>query len=365
MDDKNQAPPRLRIVHIISGDRWAGAEVQAFTLLTSLVKKHDVYALLMNHGELASRLKKENVNVKIFDESSLSTLEIFRSLLKTLKDIKPHIVHTHRQKENVLGSIANKLTINAPCVRTVHGSQENKPNAKGYVQFLLHGFCVRFLINKSIAVSSVLAEELKSKYANSSIVTIHNGIDTDNLALNTNFDTTPFENTINIGIVGRLDPVKRMDIFLNAAKQLVTKYPTINWAFHIFGEGKLEQSLKNLAVALKIENKTTFHGHRMDIHNCIANMRLIVFCSDHEGTPMAALESLSLGVPVIAHNVGGLSGLLSNYRHLLVDEHTADGYANKIYQEVTHQTENIAIPQKYTRETNANAVERLYVSLCV
>jgi glycosyltransferase involved in cell wall biosynthesis len=54
----------------------------------------------------------------------------------------------------------------------------------------------------------------------------------------------------------------------------------------------------------------TFHGFRQDAADVLAAADVLVFTSDHEGTPMAALEALAIGVPIVARAVGGLVEML-------------------------------------------------------
>ena len=120
---------RIDVLHLASGDRWAGAEVQLFTLLSQLRQNDGVQprAVLLNEGELAQRLRAIDVPVDVLDESRLSSGAIARELIALLRKYRPHILHTHRQKENILGSIANAVSVRARSVRTVHGAEENPP----------------------------------------------------------------------------------------------------------------------------------------------------------------------------------------------------------------------------------------------
>src|SRR5277367_5793662 len=117
----------VRVLHIISGDLWAGAEAQAFTQLSALHEANvTVAAALLNEGELAARLRARGVPVTVLDESRLSGTGILLALRRLMREWRPDIVHTHRTKENILGSLANRLAGNVPSVRTVHGASEDK-----------------------------------------------------------------------------------------------------------------------------------------------------------------------------------------------------------------------------------------------
>ncbi len=363
---------RIDVLHLASGDRWAGAEVQLFTLLSQLRQNDGVQprAVLLNEGELAQRLRAIDVPVDVLDESRLSSGAIARELIALLRKYRPHILHTHRQKENILGSIANAVSVRARSVRTVHGAEENPPRTLPQKLIrALDRWTGRYLQQHAIAVSNDLAEKLRSHFDPKQLVVIENGID----IVRTRKAVAPAEfrklapASLHIGLIGRLDHVKRIDLFLAMAKELLEQPTDKAWHFHVFGEGALEGSLKQIASTLNINHAVTFHGHRRDIAGCLAALDAIVMCSDHEGLPMTALEAIALGTPVIAHNVGGLSPLLAGEAGgILVDDHSPTGYAQAVRQLL--QNNNVELKEKgmtrlrehYSAESNAVKVVDLY-----
>ena len=359
-------PKKLRILHIVSGDRWAGAEVMVYALLKELRKHHDVFAILLNPGDLAKHLHDIDVTTTILDESILNSWQIFKGIRRTLKEVDPDIVHTHRQKENVLGSIANLLSIRAKCVRTIHGDSEFQPIGIARLQVYIDNFCGQYLQQAIIAVSDDLRLKLITRFSPNKIVTVMNGIDAKEAILN--LQTPDFKQAMpdkkHIGLVGRLDPVKRIDIFLETANFLLRNHADIPWHFHVFGEGRLEKVSKRLSETLGIAEKITFHGHRIDIKNCIYGLDAVIMTSDHEGLPITALESIAIGTPLIAHKVGGLIHLLQANPELLVSDHSASGYANAVTRVMRHSTPKMSYPEDYKIQNSYNQTLDLYCSLC-
>ena len=292
----SQTKERLRVLHVISGDLWAGAEAQAATLLKFLKKDCDLCAVLLNDGELASRLRQLDIEVHILNEQTLSTWQIFLKLRALMKQFKPDAVHTHRQKENILGAFANETTVKARCVRTVHGAPEFSGNWKSNLQRNLDHWVGRHLQDKIIAVSDELKEKLTAYFPSDKIAVVYNGVDVDELKRQAGI--TEFKqnepNKKHIGIIGRLVPVKRVDIFLETAA-LFKKDNIEDYHFHVVGDGPLDTELKTLAQTLNVEDIVTFHGHRSDIPSVIHSLDAVVMCSDHEGMPMVALETAALG----------------------------------------------------------------------
>ena len=119
----------IHILHIVSGDLWAGAEVQLYTLAKTQQLDHRtrVSVITLNPGRLELNLRDCGIDVTVVDESHYNGLQILVKLGNTIKDKRPDVVHTHRIKENILGSIAALLNGNVPSMRTAHGAAEHHP----------------------------------------------------------------------------------------------------------------------------------------------------------------------------------------------------------------------------------------------
>ncbi|MBU2863953.1 glycosyltransferase [Reinekea forsetii] len=295
---------RKRVLHVISGDLWAGAEAQAATLLKHLKPLCDVSAVLLNEGELANRLRGYNIPVTVLNEQQLSTGRIFLALRKHIKQLKPDVIHTHRQKENILGALANATSVKARCVRTVHGAPEFSGGFKTQLQRKFDTWVGNHFQDVIIAVSDELKTKLIGTFPEHKIKVVMNGVDVEELKAKAGI--TEFKkdepNKKHIGIIGRLVPVKRVDIFLETAA-LFKKENHTEYHFHVVGSGPLEAELKALATNLDVNDIVTFHGHREDVPSYINSLDAVVMCSDHEGMPMVALETLALARPLLTQLV--------------------------------------------------------------
>jgi glycosyltransferase involved in cell wall biosynthesis len=363
----------LKVLHVISGDLWAGAEMQAFTLMSSLLRLNvEVAAAVMNEGELTRRLREAGVAVTVLDERQLGSRQIVGGLQDLMARWQPDVVHTHRTKENVLGSLANRLGRKVPSLRTVHGASEHAP--RGLQARLRHAvisgldsWCARHAQERLIAVSGELGTKLAALYPREKITVIVNGVDAR--AVLAQRHPVEFRETdaTHIGIVGRLVPVKRVDLFLEAAALLQQQDPARRWRFHIFGDGPLREELVGKAARLGLQDAARFHGHRQDIVACMAALDAVIMCSDHEGLPMTALEALVLDVPLIAHAVGGLLNLVPPGR--LVQQHDASGYQSAV-QRMLQDPDRLGdaelrrrVLDEYSCERNAARTLALYEEL--
>ncbi|RPJ44740.1 MAG: hypothetical protein EHM19_06300, partial [Candidatus Latescibacterota bacterium] len=111
------------ILHILSGDLWAGAEAQAFHLLAALRKRgaFEPHAILLNEGLLAERLRAEGVPVRVVSEKGAGLPSLARWARMRAAETDALLLHTHGYKEDLIAVLANRSR-GVPLVRTQHGS---------------------------------------------------------------------------------------------------------------------------------------------------------------------------------------------------------------------------------------------------
>ena len=370
---KNQL---ISILHIASGDLWAGAEAQLFTLAKTLNQQPNIKIniLLLNHGVLEQNLLSSSINVTVLNESKFNSFQILLQLTSIISNIKPDVIHTHRVKENIMGSIA-ALVNNVPTLRTIHGAPEHKPawhHIPKQLILFMDWLCGRFLQNKIIAVSKELTEILRKSFPAEKIIVIENGIDIDALTRLIQPSLKNPQNTpavIKIGIAGRLVPVKRVDIFILTAQYMKKTYPNLAASFHIYGDGPLNDELKLLNKKSQTEDIVHFEGHCDNLYTELQKMDVLLMTSDHEGLPMILLEAMALQTPIIAHAVGGIPNLLDHGKcGTLVDAHNAQSYAEAIinlinqpkqHQQLAHQAFK-RLEQNYSARHTATAYLSVY-----
>ena len=101
-------PRPTRVCTVMSADLWAGAEVQVATAASYLASRPDLAlsAVLFNGGRLAGELERLGVPTTVIDERTHNAAEIVAFLTRFLRTHAIDLIHTHRNKDNVLGSIA-------------------------------------------------------------------------------------------------------------------------------------------------------------------------------------------------------------------------------------------------------------------
>ena len=113
-----------------------------------------------------------------------------------------------------------------------------------------------------------------------------------------------------VGTVARLVHLKGVDVFLKAAEAVLKKFPSTQ--FVVVGDGPEAHELKRMSQALGISPSVRFLGSRGDVADTARVFNVGVLSSRTEALPMAILEYMSLAVPVVATNVGGVSEMVGH-----------------------------------------------------
>ncbi len=135
--------------------------------------------------------------------------------------------------------------------------------------------------------------------------------------------------SIDLIIVGRISPIKRMDIFLKAVKCVAEELPTVSAA--IVGDGPLRGELEALAANLGIEENVRFAGQQSNIDEWLKNSKVFVLTSDSEGLSLALMEAMMTGLPAVVSHVGDLGDLVDDgVNGFLVDDRQPQAFAERI-----------------------------------
>ena len=103
--------------------------------------------------------------------------------------------------------------------------------------------------------------------------------------------------------IGRLTHMKGQWHLIDAVPALVARFPGL--AVVLLGDGPLRCSLQARAAALGVARHVCFAGHRADARRLLTAADVFVLPSRHEGMPLAALEAMEAGLPVVATRVIG------------------------------------------------------------
>jgi glycosyltransferase involved in cell wall biosynthesis len=109
-----------------------------------------------------------------------------------------------------------------------------------------------------------------------------------------------------VGVISRLNPLKGIEYFLDAAARLSARFGPAR--FVVVGDGidpYYRESLERRTAALGLAGKVIFTGFRLDMESVVAELDVSVLPSLSEGLSNVLLESMAAGIPVVATRVGG------------------------------------------------------------
>jgi glycosyltransferase involved in cell wall biosynthesis len=202
------------------------------------------------------------------------------ALVKALARERPAILHTHGYKAGILGRPAALLR-GIRVVSTFHTGERSRGKlllyelADEWTSFAGQRISVSKAIHARLPFSSTLIDNFVRVGA----------------------DPLPLGLPRHIAFVGRLRPEKGPAMFCELAR--TSNLRDVEW--HVYGDGPLREDLES-----RYGDLVTFHGVVADMSNVWAHIGLLVMPSVFEGLPLAALEALAAGVPILASRVGAL-----------------------------------------------------------
>ncbi len=309
----------ITVCHLISGDLWAGPEVQVHALLKSLqsVPELEISIIVLNEGKFAKLLAEAGFRVKVIDESKNRFPNIVKLAAAELTGRRIDILHSHRYKENFIATLLKKRCDVRHLAQTVHGIGEPFSGLKK-LKVMLYDFLndrATRQFDRVLAVSDDIRRELGNRYDISKIVTIHNAVDISEVIPKRSSEEVREELGIGpdhqvIGTIGRMVPIKGIDQFLSVAKIIVGKKPDV--ILLLAGDGPQQSEYENMARSMGLANNVRFLGYRHDAADILNCLDLFVMTSYHEGIPVVLLEAMTLKRPVVAMSVGGIPEVIED-----------------------------------------------------
>jgi glycosyltransferase involved in cell wall biosynthesis len=113
-----------------------------------------------------------------------------------------------------------------------------------------------------------------------------------------------------VGTTGRLEEVKNQQLLIEAAARLVPKYPRLRIV--LVGDGGRRAALEELRGRLGLERRVVFAGACDDVPAWLGVLDVFALPSHAEGTSVALLEAMAVGLPVVATRVGGSPDLVED-----------------------------------------------------
>jgi glycosyltransferase involved in cell wall biosynthesis len=262
-------------------------------------------------GENVGRLRAKGVNVLRLDRRSRTDLRAWLPLIGYLRSRRVDIVHAHKFGSNAWAAVLGRLLRVPVVVSHEHTwSFEGQPLRK-----LVDRRIVGPYSDAVIAVSEADRRRMIERVGMPAdrVVLIPNGISTpqpeDGAAIRVELG---FGQDVPILVLtAGLRPQKAIDVMLEAMGLLRSAQPDVQLL--IVGPGDPTQ-LRARAAGIGVDDVVTFTGTRGDVAQILAASNIGVLSSDFEGMPLAVLEYMAAGLPVVATDVGGVPEIVDHGR---------------------------------------------------
>jgi glycosyltransferase involved in cell wall biosynthesis len=290
--------PPLRIALLISGTGVNGVAVHCLLLIQYLLSRGHRVLLLHRPGAwIAERPGIEGAE-KFATSFARSPGELIR-VTKRLNQFQPDVLHTHMSSAHTYGMLARILS-RRPVVATAHSSS-----------LQLHWWFNNIVIATS---PDAEAHHIKvNRVSRKAMRMVPSFIDTrrfpvitpdQRAAARTSLELP--QNAFVIGCVGDIGPRKSQIDLVRALAQVIEAEPAAKLLLVGGQFTDYFMELQRVAVELGVASSIVCTGSRNDVPALLAAMDVFVLPSRKESSPLAVLEALSRGLPVIATDVGML-----------------------------------------------------------
>lgn len=241
----------------------------------------------------------ESVGRRFVDPKQLWALRGF------LRERGVRIVHSHDSKADVYALLLKRLLPNLRIVSTIHGFIALSPKSRLYRWLdkrILPSFDRVFVV--SPAMRELFPESFRAR-----LEVLSNGLDTEYWQAAPRALRQP-GGPVLVGFVGRISPEKGWREFVEVARKVSVNGS--GFRFRVAGDGLHFGEMRALADSLGLSQRFEFLGAVEDMRAFYKSIDLLLAPSWTEGLPMAQMEACAMGLPVVATDVGGVSGLVEH-----------------------------------------------------
>jgi glycosyltransferase involved in cell wall biosynthesis len=246
--------------------------------------------------------------------SPLNDLRAFLFLVREIRKVKPHIIHTHTAKAGLIGRMASIFSGHrSKRVHTFHGH-------------LLHGYFSRARRNTWVFIERVLA-----KFTHQ-LLGVGTSVMQDLLevgvGVKSKFRVMPpgvslgtllpkdqakhffglSQDRLQCALIGRVTKIKRPDRFLDVVLEIEKRGLAID--FVVVGNGDLFEICKDRIHKQNMNVKLL--GWQTEIEKVLSAVDIVILTSDNEGMPISLIQAGMAGIPVVATNVGSVNEVVLN-----------------------------------------------------
>lgn len=272
--------------------------------MTELVRRLDPrrweihLACFRTEGAWFARVADSAASVGAFPISSFKSADAVRQMrafARWCRERQVALVHTSELYSNTLflpGAALGRVPVRIGSRREINAG---KSTGQLVLQRAAYACAHRIVANADAGAARLRSEGVPARR----IAVIPNGLDLDRVIA-----AQPRTPRRRVAMVANLRPEKGHDVLIEAAAQLLRRFPDAH--FDLIGDGTERQRLEQQTRDRGLAHAFTFAGHCEDVAARLAQADVFVLPSRSEAFPNAVLEAMAAGVPVVASAVGGI-----------------------------------------------------------
>jgi len=281
----------IRVLEVLATLKRAGAETMVASLVERLDRRrfepHVVTLFDGVAGDLEPVVRAAGVPVLRLGKRAGLDLRMYPRVASAIRSVRPDIIHTHSYVLRYVLPVAGGV----PMVHTVHNLAGREVDGVGR---WIHRAAFRLGVTP-VAVAGEVARTFEAEYGFLPQV-IPNGVDVSGFG-----KVGPVARGVfTVLAVARLEPQKNPAGLADAVASLPFEARLL-----LAGDGSLRPTLEG-------RPRVTLLGVRSDIAELLASADVFALASDYEGHPIALLEAMAAGLPVVATAVGGVPEIVGD-----------------------------------------------------
>jgi glycosyltransferase involved in cell wall biosynthesis len=323
----------IRVLEVLATLKRAGAERMAVSLArgldparfeTAVVSLFDAFP-----DGFEPKLEASGIPIWHLGKRPGLDLRMIPRLRRVFNDFRPDIIHTHSYVLRYTLPASFRLPQSA-MVHTVHNLAARESDFTGR---LIHRLAFGRRV-ATVAVGEIVARSYREMYGAEPSAVIRNGIDTTafqqpELRQRWRSSHGFSESDFLIVSAGRLDPQKNPLGLISAFSSAFAAQPHAHLL--LAGDGSLRDACRKHILELGLAGRVHLLGTQTAIMETLAASDLFALASHWEGTPLAVIEAMAAGLPVVATAAGGVPELVvDGLTALLAPVGDMDAFANQL-----------------------------------
>jgi glycosyltransferase involved in cell wall biosynthesis len=316
----------IRVAVVIDSLKVGGAQ-RLISAYASAAASHGLSPVIITLREdgapfLLESIRAAGVRVIPLRAPSLFNLQRWQKLVEILQEERVDLVQTHLVYSNILGSLAAHRA-GLPAIATLH-STTVRGDWKSRILKRMENYCLQTYATRILAVGKVVADFNQGNYGDRAIDVIPNGIPQPDLPANQERERLRREilgdsSSSLIITVGRFSRAKGYEDMIDAFHLLSQRAHKPKLL--MVGAGSHFESIREQIGNLDLNQSVILAGEREDVHQLLALSDVYASSSHREGLPLAVLEAMMVGLPVVATSVGDIPNVVTEETGVVVPPH--------------------------------------------